>query len=86
MGVAGVCRVLHITPATAMLPLRLRHLKLFDQFLSYLKLGQELFVLYKYLKRYQKGSIALSLPLLNRKYFHLQAAGAFDPISCFVLT
>jgi len=85
VGVAGDLILVHITPATAMLPLRLRHLKLLDHCLSYLKLGQELFVLYKHLKKYQKGSIALSLPLLNRHYFHLQAVGPFDPL-CFLLT
>lgn len=42
--------------------------------------------LHKYLRRYQKKSTTLSLPLLNHKYFHLQAVGTFNPISHFMLT
>lgn len=69
-----------------MIQIRLRQLKLLDQCFSYLKLGQELLSLYKYQKDFKKWSIVSCLPLFNFRYFHLHSAGAFNLISCFILT
>lgn len=85
VGVVEAYRVLHITLATALIPLRLR-IKITRPMFQLFEAGPEAAWSLQISERYQKLGIVLSLLFNCKYYFHLHSAGAFNLISCFILT